>query len=139
MRPLTPQSGGVTATASAIEGASAHAAVQAWALDLKDALEQAFVFMAQWLGEEPSADVMVHIDFLAGTMSQPGLVALGAARTAKEISRRAYLEGLIRFGVLPGDFDIDADEVVIAEEMQGLEPEPPAPDPSIIDPALAAA
>ncbi|UPT53216.1 portal protein [Synechococcus phage Ssp-JY42] len=129
MQPLLPKSGGVTATATAIEGANAHSAVQAWALGLKDALEQALAFMSKWLNEEPSAEVAVHTDFLAGTMSQPGLDALHKARLAKEISRRTYLEGLVRFGVLPGDFDIEADEELIAEEMAGLEPEVPA-DPS---------
>lgn len=138
MQPLTPKSGGVTATATSVEGARAHSSVQAWAIGLKDALEQAFVFTAQWLREDANVEVIVHTDFLAGTMSQQGLDALHKARLAKEISRRAYLEGLIRFGVLNGDFDIDADEELIAEEMAGLEPEVPPADPTTQAPPLAA-
>ena len=133
-QPLLPKSGGQTATGEAISGANAHSAVQAWALALKDVLEQALAFTARWLGEEPTAEVAVHIDFMAGTMSQPGLDALHKARLAKEISRRSYIEGLIRFGVLPGDFDIEADEELIAEEMAGLEPEVPTADPNNPDP-----
>lgn len=130
MQPMLPKSGGQTATGEAIAGANAHSSVQAWALGLKDVLEQMLAFMAKWLGEEPSAEVTVHMDLMAGTMSQPGLDALHKARLAKEISRRTYLEGLIRFGVLQGDYDIDADEELIAEEMAGLEPEPPPVDPN---------
>lgn len=138
-QPLLPRSGGQTATGEAISGANAHSSVQAWALGLKDALEQALAFTSKWLGEEPNAEVAVHIDFLAGTMSQPGLDALHKARSTKEISRRSYIEGLIRFGVLPGDFDIDADEELVAEEMAGLEPETPPGDPNEQDPPQQAA
>jgi hypothetical protein len=126
MQPLTQKTGGVTATASSIEGAKAHSTVQAWAVGFKDVLEQAFVFTSQWLGEEASVEVNVHTDFLAGMTDQPSLDSLNKARDRKDISRRAYLEGLIRFGVLPPDFDIEADDELIAEELEGLEPEEPA-------------
>ena len=137
MQPLTPQSGNVTATATSVEGARAHSAVQAWALSLKDAIEQAFVLTAKWLRETSNVEAIVHTDFLAGSMSQPGLDALLKARAAKEISRQTYLEGLVRFGVLPGDYDIAADEEVIAEELQGLMPEQMPADP-MTPPANAA-
>lgn len=130
MQPLTQKTGGVTATASSIEGAKAHSTVEAWALAFKDVLEQAFVFTSQWLGEEANVEVSVHTDFLAGTTDQPSLDSLNKARDRKDISRRAYLEGLIRFGVLQADFDIDTDDELLAEEMQGLEPEDPAADPA---------
>lgn len=142
MQPLTQRTGGITATASGIEGAKAHSAVQAWALGLKDALEQAFVFTAQWLAEEPNVEVEVHTDFLSGAPDQLTLDALHKARQAKEISHEAYVAGLARFNVLPSDFDAEADDDLLAVEMQGLEPEDPAVDPvtglPITDPALAA-
>lgn len=131
MQPLAQKSGGVTATASSIEGAKAHSTVEAWALAFKDVLEQAFVYTAQWLGEAAKVEVTVHTDFVAGAADQPSLDSLNKARDRKDISRRAYLEGLIRFGVLPADFDIDADDELIAEEMQGLEPEDPSTDPAL--------
>lgn len=138
MQPLTPQGGDVSATASSIEGARAHSRVQAWALGLKDVIEQALVLTAKWLRVPDTAEVTVHTDFLAGTMSQPGLDALVKARVAREISRVTYLEGLIRFGVLPGDYDIAADEEVIAEEMQGLAlSDVPPLDPGTAPPAGA--
>jgi len=132
MQPLTQRSGGVTATASSIEGAKAHSAVQAWALGLKDALEQAFVYTAQWLREPSNVEVEVDTDFSVEPYSQPALQELREARKARDISRPAYLAGLQRFGVLQPDFDAEDDEAILAEEMQGLEPD--APDP--MDPAL---
>lgn len=129
MQPLTQKSGTVTATASSIEGAKAHSAVEAWALAFKDVLEQAFVYTSKWLGEEPNVEVFVHTDFMAGSTDQPALDALTKARTGRDISRTTYLEGLQRFSVLPADFDAEADEEALAEEMQGLEPEDPEPEP----------
>lgn len=130
MQPLAPKSGGVTATASSIEGAKAHSTVEAWALGFKDVLEQAFVFTSQWLGEETKVEVNVHTDFKAGVTDQVSLQELREARKAREISHSAYVEGLQRFDVLPADFDAEADEALLAEEMQGLEPEDTEADPA---------
>jgi hypothetical protein len=123
MQPLTQKSGSVTATATSVEAAKAHSTVEAWALGLKDCLEQALVFTALWLREDAMAEVVVNTDFMAGEANQVAIDALHKARQLKEISRRAYIEGLMRFGVLAADFDIEADEELIAEEMEGLEPE----------------
>ena len=51
MQPATPRSGTVTATGESIGAARAHSALQAWAIGLKDAFEQAYVFTAEWLGD----------------------------------------------------------------------------------------
>lgn len=138
MQPLTQKSGGVTATASSIEGAKAHTTVEAWALAFKDVLEQAFVFTSQWLGEPDNVEVNVHTDFVAGATDQTSLAELREARKLKEISHSAYVEGLQRFSVLPADFDAEADDEQLAEEMQGLEAEEDA-DPDEQDPPRQAA
>lgn len=119
MQPLTTRSGGITATAAAIEGAKAHSAVEAWALALKDTLEQALVFTAQWLGEQTEAEVVINTDFGVEAYAQAPLDALAKAREAREISREAYIEGLKRFDVLPPDFDGEADLTRITEELPG--------------------
>jgi hypothetical protein len=137
MQPLTQKSGDVTATATSVEAAKAHSTVEAWAIGLKDVLEQAFTYTSNWLNQTETVEISVNTDFMAGAPDQASLDALHKARAAKEISRRAYLEGLIRFGVLVADFDIEADEELVAEEMEGLEPEQPI-DPAI-DPERMAA
>ena len=132
MQPLTPGSGNPTATGQSIEAARAHSAVQAWALGLKDALEQAYVFTAEWLGEDPSVEVDVSTDFSVVPFAQAPLQALKEARTAKDISQRTFWDGLRRFDVLPQDFDPDGEELKLAEELAGLEPE------EVIDPRSGA-
>lgn len=116
MQPMTRQSGNVTATESSIEGAKAHSVVEAWALDLKDALEQAFVFTSRWLGEEPGVEVGISTDFSVEPYAQAPLDALAKARAAKDISQRTYWAGLRRFDVLAPDFDPDAEELALALE-----------------------
>lgn len=120
---MAQRSGGVTATASSIEGAKAHGTVQAWALGLKDALEQAFVYTAQWLAEAPSAEVGIHTDFAGGQPQTIPLDALAKARANLDISREAFLDGLVRFDVLAPGFDAEADAERLALEAAGLQPE----------------
>jgi hypothetical protein len=129
MQPLTPKSGTPTATGQSIEAAKAHSAVQAWAMDLQDALEQAFVFTAQWLKEPETIEVTVDVDFSIEPYAPAPLQTLQAARTAKDITLKTYWQGLQRFDVLPADFDPDEEETNLAEELAGLEPDVP------IDPA----
>lgn len=130
MQPLTEQAGGVTATAASIEGAKAHSTVEAWALGLKDVIEQALVFTAQWLGETEAAEVSIDTDFSVLPYAQAPLDALGKAREKGDISRRTYWNGLRRFDVLPPDFDADAEEDALVAEM---------PDDDTIDEIEAAA
>jgi hypothetical protein len=129
MQPLTPKSGTPTATGQSIEAAKAHSAVQAWALDLQDALEQAFVYTAQWLKEAETIEVTVDVDFTIEPYAPAPLQTLQAARNAKDITLKTYWQGLQRFDVLPADFDPDEEEKNLADELAGLEPDVP------IDPA----
>jgi len=125
MQPLTPKSGTPTATGQSIEAAKAHSSVQAWALDLQDALEQAFVYTAQWLREPENVEVTVDVDFSIEPYAPAPLQTLQAARNAKDITLRTYWDGLRRFDVLPADFDPDQEETDLADELAGLEPDVP--------------
>lgn len=116
MQPMTQQSGTVTATATSTETAKAHSTVQAWALGLKDVLEQAFVFTAMWLKEANSPEVDVSTDFSVVPFAQPPLDSLKDANTRGKIDDKTYLQGLRRFGVLPPDADVDAIMEAAAEQ-----------------------
>ena len=65
-QPLTAQSGNLTVVTTAFAAEKGNAAIQAWALKLKDALEQAFALTAMWLKESASVEVQVHTDFDLG-------------------------------------------------------------------------
>lgn len=61
--PLVRNRGGITATAEAVNAAKGHAAAEAWAIDLKDSIEELLVFSATWLNEKIEPEVYVHTDF----------------------------------------------------------------------------
>lgn len=141
MQPLVQQSGGITATASSIEGAKAHSTVEAWALNLKDVLEQAFEFTAKWLGEPEGVEVEVNTDFSVQPYAQAPLDALHKARQRGDISLRTYWSGLRRFDVLAPDFDAAEEELNLAAEQLGLgrsDDSGATPNEDEDDPALAA-
>lgn len=130
MQPMTQKSGSVTATATSIETAKSHSVLQAWALGLKDALEQALVIVSDYTGNASDAvSVDVFTDFTAEPFAQAPLTALSDARKNRDISRKTYWDGLQRFDVLPSDFDAEAEDEELAAEQEGLVPEMP------IDPA----
>jgi hypothetical protein len=119
MQPTTARSGVLTATGEAIQGAKAHSAIEAWASGLKDALEQAFVYTSQWLGQPTEVEVFVHTDFLAEVSGAQEAGELLKARTAGEISRETYWDEMKRRGFLGPQFDPE-------EEAERLEQEAPA-------------
>lgn len=124
MQPLTVSNQTVVTTQNL--SIKAHSAVQAWALGLKDALEQAWVVTCMWLGQgaDQAPAVKVHTDF--GVEMDPGseLQELQAARVAKDLSQRTFWDELKRRGVLSDDFDADNEEELLATEQQGQDLQP---------------
>jgi len=89
-QPLTAQSGNLTVINSAVAAGKARSAVSAWALMLKDALENALLITCLYMrtAEEPEVNVYTEFDaFLDGAAD---LAELGQARRTKDISRRTY-------------------------------------------------
>ena len=121
MQPLTPQSGNLTATATAVAEAKAHSAVEAWALGLKDALEQAWVFTALWLGmtEESAPSVNVHTDFGVGEQSVEQMGVVRDLQQDNGISMRARIEEAKRRSILGPNYDYAEDQTQILEELPG--------------------
>lgn len=124
-QPLTATAG-ITVVTAALASQKASSAVQAWAMALKDALEQAFVFTAKWLNvadtEAPS--VRVFTDFALEANDEKGPTSLMEARRNGDLSRRTLWAEYQRRGILSGDFDADAEE-------QALEEEAPDPDAAL--------
>lgn len=120
LQPLTEQPGNPTATGKAIDAAKAHSAVKSWALLQNDALEQAMVFTAQYLGIETTIQTEVSTDFSVLPYASEPLKALLTARATKDISHETLIGGLKRFDVLPADFDVLTNEVQLAAESDRL-------------------
>lgn len=119
LQPMLPKSGTFTATGQSIEAAKAHTAVQSWALDLKDALEQAFKFTAQWMGSTEIVEVNVNTDFAVGMYGDVEVKVLFDSRSSNFISEETYWDELARRGVLGPQFDKDVERERLIEEMPG--------------------
>jgi len=120
LQPLTEQPGNPTATGKAIDAAKAHSAVKSWALLQNDAIEQAMVFTAQYLGIETTIQTEVSTDFSVLPYAAEPLKALLTARATKDISHETLIGSLKRFDVLPADFDMLTNEVQLAAESDRL-------------------
>ncbi|MBR0693661.1 DUF4055 domain-containing protein [Bradyrhizobium lablabi] len=113
MQPLLPKTGNLTATASALAGAKAHSAVQAWALGLKDALERALAMSAKWLDEAAAPQVAVHTDFGSGIEDPTELSMLTDMRRENDLSQDTLWSEMVRRGVLSDDFDAEKERLLI--------------------------
>jgi hypothetical protein len=121
----------MTVVQAGMNAQKANSAIQAWALALKDALEQAWLLTAAWLNAPDTApEVRVFTDFEVGMDDDKGLDTLLESRKSGDLSRQTYWEELKRRGVLSPDFDADDEEGRLVDE---------APDPdTALDLAAAA-
>lgn len=116
-QPLTAQSGNLTVVTTAFAAQKGNAAIEAWALGLKDALEQALIITGEWLGlsgYEPS--VSINTDFDIGLGDENGFAHVLALRERGEISREAVIHEAKRRDLLDDDYDADEDAKEILEE-----------------------
>lgn len=117
-QPLTVQSSNITVTTAMVAALKAKSAVKAWALMLKDTLENALLMTARWTGVQYVPNVHVYTDF-DDFMDGDDLDALGGARDRKDISRETYWTELKRRGVLSSDFDPVKEEERLLNELPG--------------------
>jgi hypothetical protein len=121
MQPLTQANLTVITTANV--SLKAHSLLQALALSLKDALEQAFVFTCQWLKNANNPEVDIYTDFGVDMEAGTELQELNKAQAQGILSKRTVQEEFRRRGVLSDNFDPDEEEARLATEEQGLQPE----------------
>jgi hypothetical protein len=129
-QPLTAQTGNLTVVTTAFAAQKGNSAIQAWALNLKDALEQAMLYTVQWLGETAQPEIQVHTDFAIDLESPEAPTFLQFLRTNGDISRAAVLAEAQRRDYLSPEFDPDDDQKELDKE------EPAAPTPQDIADAL---
>lgn len=122
-QPLTAQTGNLTVVTAAFAAQKGNTAIQAWALNLKDALEQALVLTCKWLGDSSEPEVFVHTDFAIDMESDKAPDVLMAMRKNGDISRDALIVEAKRRDWLSPEYDADKDAELIAKEQEGLVPE----------------
>ena len=120
-QPLTAAAN-VTVINSAMAAGKAKSAVGAWAIGLKDALENAMKITALWLkldGQEPDVNVYTEFDnFLDG---DGGLEHLRSLRDNGDLSQKTLHAETKRRGVLSAEFDHDEELKNILAEVPGDE------------------
>jgi hypothetical protein len=96
---------------------------ESWAIALKDALDQALMFTAAWMNVSDTATASVHTDFAAdlSNVEQAKVLSDGSAKGI--VSKKTVRTEWKRTGVLGPDFNEDEEELRLAEEQQGLDPE----------------
>jgi hypothetical protein len=124
MAPTIERDGDVSATEFAIASAKAHSALQSWALNLKDALEQALAFTVPWMNQDdrraigawPIA-VDVHTDFSADVQAAAEASIILNAEKERVISKQTARDELARRGMLGPNFDpVEEDRRLAAAE-----------------------
>lgn len=132
-QPLTAQSGNLTVVTTAFAAQKGNSAVQAWALNLKDALEQAFRFTAMWLKDttsNPSVQVFTDFDISMGDDIAPDM--LKDMRAQGDISGETYRTEAKRRGVLSAEFDETKEAArFTAEAAKAPKPTATTPEPKI--------
>lgn len=121
-QPLTAQTGNLTVVTTAFAAQKGNSAVQAWALNLKDALERACELTRMWIKEtSATAEVQVYTDFdvtLQEGTSMERLIKMAEKGKLSDETLRAEAK---RRGELSADFDEE-------EEVKRLREQ--GPDPS---------
>jgi hypothetical protein len=115
-QPLTAQTGNLTVVTTAFAAQKGNSAIQAWALNLKDALERALQFTCLWLGDQSKPEVNIHTDFAIDLESDKAPDFLLKLRDNKEISRKAIINEAKRRDFLSPEYDADKDQEEIDKE-----------------------
>lgn len=121
LQPQLSRTGGVTATATAMEGARADSQLKGGVEGLRDALELAFQYAGRWMGqgEDWAGSLDIYTGFELGIRDAATIDSLIKARAAGEITRETFLRGLKRYEVLWEDFDVEDElEALEGEAMQ---------------------
>lgn len=129
-QPLTAQSGNLTVITTAVAAGKAASAVGAWALLLKDTLENALVITAKWLNITYDPQVNVYTEFDNFTDSDTDKTTLMDMRKNNDLSQTTLWYEMKRRGVLSPEFEADDERAQILEETPGDGETDDLPDPN---------
>lgn len=113
---------GITVVAASFASQKASSVLKAWALGLKDALEQALMLTAKWLGDASEPTINWNLDDLDLALNDgDGQSTLTEARKNGDLSQETYWSELKRRSVLSADFDPDIERDRLIEETPDLD------------------
>ena len=117
---LKKRPGSQTATARALDSAEATSPLQDMTIRFKHAVDYALWITAQWMRLENGGTAVISTEFGPEEVNQADLNTLRETRKMRDISRKAYLEELIRRGLLDEEYDIEADATVLEQETMDM-------------------
>jgi hypothetical protein len=109
LEPMIQRTGNITATARALDEAEANSSLQAWALRMQDALDNALSFMDRWAGYSDGARVDVNTSYGLTLDKTDDVKALIQLRSLRQISRHTLMTELKRRGTLDDEYDLEED------------------------------
>lgn len=116
-QPLTAQTGNLTVVTTAFAADKANSVIQAWALNLKDCLENCFRFTSLWLNQPDDVSVFVDTDFDVSLNDMEGPKILLQMRQAGELSQRTLWAEYKRRGLLSPEFDPDKEDGKLLDDL----------------------
>lgn len=120
-QPLTAGTSGITQVAAAFASQRASSAVQAWAYMLKDSLENALRFAAQWAGIAYEPTVYINTDFAIEIGDDKAPELLLNMQKDGLISRETLLREMKRRGILSEEVDEEAEALRLLSETGQVE------------------
>lgn len=117
---LKKRPGSQTATARILDTAEATSPLQDVTMRFQASVNEVLRITGQWLKLTDSGSCALDTDFGEEGVSQPELTTLTAARTARDISRVAFLKELQRREVLSQEYDAQADAQQLQQELMDL-------------------
>lgn len=116
-QPLTALSTQLTTVTTSIAAGKAKSAVTAWALGLKDALENALAVTMKWMNKDYEPEVNVYTGFDNVLDDGSDLEELGKAKERGDISLETYWEELKRRKVLSPEFNAERERKRLLEDI----------------------
>jgi len=125
-QPLTSQSGNITTITAAFAGDKANSAIEAWALNCKDFLENCLKATADWQKSNAQPVVQLNTDFSLDMKEDTGAEDLAKARDRGDISQETWFEEAKRRGYI-------GPNRTFKDEIERLTDELPGDDDDIVD------
>ncbi len=116
---LQQKTGNPTATGKALDGAESVTELQRITMLYENFINECVYYAALWMELDAPDElprIRINQDYVRLLPSDNNVAAIVAARNRGDLSRKAFLGELKRRGLLPVDFDIDADQEQLDSE-----------------------
>jgi len=124
---LVAKPGGQSATGESLDAAKETSILAMTADELKNTLEVAMGWVAQYGGIDAAVEVSVNKEFGVTMMAAQDMTAMLSAVNTGNLSRETFIAELARRGVIPAETDVDEEVERIGANAEALMPEPPPP------------